>query len=134
MGYYNLWSKNKPFETLLGLVIAEITGMEKDSEEVRFKTACGREFLMYHSQDCCESVAIADVTGDVADLIGEPILLAEESESAATGDDCPDYGSGTWTFYKLATRKGYVDIRWIGESNGHYSESVDFAETTDVDA
>lgn len=127
---FRLWSKRKPFETLLGLTIASITGMEKDSDEIRFKTACGREFVMYHEQDCCESVYVADVTGDVADLIGEPILLAEEATS-----DAEDVGeSGTWTFYKLATRKGYVDIRWLGESNGYYSESVDFAEPTAVDA
>lgn len=92
-------------------------------DEVRFESTCGRVFRLYHSQDCCESVDIEDVCGDVEDLIGSPILMAEE----ATSPD-EDSESGTWTFYKLATVKGYVTIRWLGRSNGYYSESVYFEE------
>ena len=99
-------------------------------QEIFFTTNEGKQYKLYHWQDCCESVTIEDVMGDLADLVGEPILIAEE----ATSDENPDgvetdiWGTCTWTFYKFATRKGSVTIRWYGESNGYYSESVDFEE------
>jgi hypothetical protein len=92
-----------------------------------FTTSEGRMFKLYHDQDCCENVQIEDVIGDLQDLIGSPILLAEEvvnPDDTQVHED--DDESCTWTFYKLATVKGYVDIRWFGTSNGYYSERVNF--------
>ncbi len=116
---------------LIGKTIVEIQGSAGD-DTMRFVCAGGDKFLMYHSQDCCESVAIEDIVGDLKDLIGLPILRAEEATSGERPADIaePDYTpeSETWTFYKLATIKGWVDIRWHGTSNGYYSESVHFEQ------
>ena len=94
----------------------------------RFVCAEG-EFTFYHDQDCCECVRIYDIVGDIDDLIGSPMLVAEEvSGESPSGWEGSDE-SYTWTFYKFATIKGYVDIRWLGESNGYYSESVNLKFT-----
>lgn len=84
-----------------------------------------------HHSDCCEDVRIEEVHGDLEDLIGSPILQAEcVSERGPSKFDTMyevEYmdESHTWTFYKMATNKGSVTIRWLGTSNGYYSESVD---------
>jgi hypothetical protein len=112
------------FETLKGLTIAKIEGATPGSDEVLFESADGRRFKMYHRQVCCEGVSLESVDGDIPDLIGSEIIQADEE----TSDGNSTWGSATWTFYKLATVKGYVTLRWFGESNGCYSESVDFGE------
>jgi len=113
------------FESLLGKVLKEVDVVDNDM--IKFVTVDGEVYNMYHCQDCCECVSIESIVGDVQDLIGVPLLVAEESSSGENpeGAEVSEYqDSFTWTFYKLATIKGYVDIRWYGESNGYYSESV----------
>ena len=121
-------------EDLLGKTITQICGMEKDSEEIHIICADGSEYYMYHEQDCCESVWLEDVCGDVACLLGTPITKAEETSNSEdpAGTDGYEPDSYTWTYYHLGTVKGYVDLRWYGESNGYYSESVDFYRIKDA--
>lgn len=118
---------------LKDLIGKTLTHVEQVSaEEIVFVTDEGKRYKLHHTQDCCESVTVEDIVGDLNDLVGEPILIAEEAISCGenpenvTKED--QDASFTWTFYKFATRKGYVDIRWYGESNGYYSESVSFDE------
>ena len=104
-----------------GEIIASIDGMEPGSTEITFHCESGNSFTMYHNQECCESVSVEDVCGDASDVIGGMVVSAEERTYSGE----IEYGSQTFTFYDIQTTKGSVNIRWNGESNGYYSESVD---------
>lgn len=116
------------FSDLIGKTL--VAARNENDERIVFETS-DESFALLHHQDCCESVHVESITGDLTDLIGAPILLAEEAQSNDRPIDVkPDEytESETWTFYKLRTIKGSVDIRWHGTSNGYYSESVDFVK------
>lgn len=122
-----------------------------NGDQLVFTCESGEKYRLHHPQDCCESVGIDDICGDLGDLVGSPILTAEEVTNGEfvsdfensfkikdeyetmrneSGDLKPE--SCTWTFYKFATLKGYVDVRWYGESNGYYSESVSFQKADEL--
>ena len=126
------WDKEVDLKTIIGKKIVDIKGLEKSSDEVRIFTEDGNEYLFYHEDDCCESVDLNDFEGDIDKLIGSVILSAEvvtnDSDEDENKDEKPsEYSeSWTWTFYKIETDKGGLWMRWLGESNGYYSESVNF--------
>lgn len=83
----------------------------------------GTGAVLYHSRDCCESVDLHDIEGDLADLLDQPLTVHEEVSGTPAGLD--KYDSETWTFYRFATARGMVVLRWVGSSNGYYGEGVD---------
>ena len=106
------------FEHLQGMTITAVVYKETDESLLIHLNTHVLE--MIHHQDCCETVYLADVVGSFEDLIGYPLL--EVSESIV--DNAEDMSS-TASYYNFKTVKASVQLRWVGESNGYYSETVD---------
>lgn len=118
------------YKDVIGKTIKEIKNHVGDhigADELTLVFECGSTMRMYHVQECCETVYLYDVVGDLDRLVGSPLLQAESVSTSEdsipetdTGDD-----SHTWTYYKFATVIDSVSLRWIGTSNGYYSELVE---------
>jgi len=106
------------------LIGRKAVNIENHGDELLIHLSDGTAYKFFHRQDCCENVEIEEIIGDLDDLVDSPFMMAEEI-SNSEGPKL-EHSSYTWTFYKFATAKGYVTIRWLGESNGYYSEDVDF--------
>lgn len=114
---------------LKGKIITSINWYFEEDRKVLFTCDDGSQWLMYHRQDCCESVYLEDVVGDRDDLLNSVVVDAYETTDCHGGRGDDD--SHTWTFYTIQTLKGAVTLRWYGSSNGYYSESVDFEQYND---
>jgi hypothetical protein len=112
------------------IVAIDIVDDPKKDHEIRIEIEGGRVFRFYHNQDCCESVRIAapkDSDGSLLSLIGKEIREVTQEEDRDDGTDT-DYDSWTKTTITFRTDSETVISRWIGESNGYYSEDVDLEE------
>lgn len=108
------------------LVGETLVSIDVSDDSILLKTESGREILLEHRQDCCESVGILDTNGEWKNLIGRPLLEFSHDE-----DDWPEASeSGTLTTFTFRVNDATVINRWVGESNGYYSESVDLREIT----
>lgn len=74
--------ESKAFELseLKGKTIVSVEGNVGDLV-LTLTDSDGVRYEFYHDQDCCETVEIEDISGDISDIIGSPILVAEETIS-----------------------------------------------------
>jgi hypothetical protein len=98
-----------PFSKLLNKTIIDIE-ISKWKTSMRLVCSDGYIYDIKHDQNCCEDVHLEDICGELEDIIGSPILLAEESTSDK--NPLPNYECFQWTFYTLRTIKGTVTLRW----------------------
>ena len=111
-----------------GKTIQEIRGCKKHSDEVTVMFTDGSCLKFYHRQDCCESVLLEDFDAIPEDLVNAKIISIEERISRS-GEGIKPLNvwdeSYTWSFYVIKTSSSTMVLRWYGESNGWYSETVD---------
>ena len=120
-----------PFETLNGKTITALDGAEEGSEATVFTCDDGSSYRMYHKQECCEDVRLEEIAGDPKAIVGQEVLAAFESTNREEeARPSPWSESWTWTFYTVRTMTHTVVFRWLGESSGYYSESVEFRQVT----
>lgn len=65
---------NLGIERLLGKTLTDIL-VNQSKDEIIFTSNDGESLVMHHYQDCCETVSIDDINGNIEDLIGYPITL-----------------------------------------------------------
>lgn len=133
---------NKPVDisVLVGKTITRIDYDDADRNYIRFFCDDGSAYQQVYHQDCCAGCDIESIVGDLGDLIGTPVLIAEEASfpqvhPAGVRPASIEYEaeSFTWTFYKIDTNKGGITVRWYGSSNGYYSESATFEEVAQTE-
>lgn len=113
------YASTSKFEQIQGMAITAV--VYKESDESLLIHLNTHVLEMIHHQDCCETVYLADVVGSFEDLVGYPLLEVSETIVNTGNSDI----SSTASYYNFKTVKASVQLRWVGESSGYYSETVD---------
>ena len=122
-GDYEREDTDCQFSDLSGQTIVNIQG-DKGDEFAVLTLADGRQMGMAHIQDCCESVTLESIRGDIEMVVGHEIEYAAETSGSAEPALSFLDDSHTWTYYYIRTEGGSIVIRWYGTSNRYYSENV----------
>lgn len=116
-------------ELLKGKTITSID-IDRENDEVILTIENGNKYKLYHDQNCCESVVINKICGDISKVINSPLINVKykvlDNDPKWYKTDYDD--SHTWTSFLFETENGGLEIIWLGESNGYYGEGVSVDE------
>ncbi len=112
------------------LLNKQIKKINLESDRIEFILKDKGKLIAHHCQDCCEYVHIEQINGDLINIINKDItsITNEFGFDTPKTVKIPEWPpeSITWTSLKIGSELGVVEFLWRGESNGYYSESVDF--------
>jgi hypothetical protein len=109
---------NESIKDLIGNTIKSYYCVDDYYSHIDFTD--GTRLVMYHQNECCESIEIESF--DIEPLIGKTI-----TDIDYTLVEIPtEYGGSTRTSLILETLDNKITLSWLGESNGYYSEQVNY--------
>lgn len=73
------------FSQLVGKTLTSIEG-GVGNEQMTFITNTGERYALTYYQDYCASCSVEDICGDLNDIIGSPIFMAEEVSNKSPED------------------------------------------------
>lgn len=111
--FYNYNLVEVDFNVLEGKVISDVTYIDTESA-IYFTTNKNTQYVLKHVNECCEEVDLVDISGDLISLLGNKILKAEKVMNSENKPLSNLQNFYTWTYFKLASRGGYITISYFG--------------------
>ena len=110
--------EQKSFEDMLGKTM-KLVVVDEDEETVVLMAVDGEKYRFF--EDIHSGVRMDGVSGDLSNLVGSPLLVADErveSSSVRIQGLHEEWEFRTWTFHEFATAKGSVTVRWSSHTDG----------------
>jgi hypothetical protein len=121
-----------PFHTLKGKIITKISVIKQTEriDQIRIEVGA-KNFRLFHDEACCEEVQLVKIIGKIESIIGKKITLAEEDSFEPPwwkGEYSEFSRTHTWSSYYLEAGTSRLELWFLGQSNGCYSEVLEFQE------
>lgn len=124
---------------MVGETIVKVVNINDDHLYLYLEN--GDYYMFFHKDDddCHGDVRIKSIQGSLRNILNSPLTVAKTSYSCGYTDDndvdnfLPDWKQETytWTFYKFATDKGSITVRWFGTSSDYdCSEKITCVKVT----